>query len=150
MVHTGTQPMLSCILWWISLLQTSPLVCLPILPAEVPSPQISSLLTPLWSEMQRVLALALDAESRGSGIACPMLDNDLVHCGIPETICSCPTVLEKGHYCQIPCKWTRRSQIVSTPQSLPIKHKKWWCSIHQQGWFISCIQWWYFNANSPT
>lgn len=101
MVHIGTQLIPSCTLWWISLLQTSPPVCLPFLPAEAPSSQLSGLLTPLEREMQCGLALAMDPESRGSVTACHMQDK---YCGDPETICSCPTVLEKGHYCQIPCK----------------------------------------------
>lgn len=44
---------------------------------------------------------------RVSVITRPMLHRDLVHCDNPENICSCPTVLDKDHYFQLPCKSTR-------------------------------------------
>lgn len=82
-------------------------------------------------------------------------DKVSVHCGNPEAICFPPTILEKYHYFQTSCQWTRRSQIAQKPWSPHPQHtqKKQWRPVHQQGWAFSCIPESnsdIFNAISPT
>lgn len=79
-------------------------------------------------------------------------DKVLVHCGNPEAICFPPTILEKYHYFQTSCQWTRRSQIAQKPRSPHPQHKKTMMSSSSARLSLqlhSQKQQWHFQCHQP-